>query len=265
MPGMMSAWSPGVPVVLMYHSVSPYTADPYRVTVRPERLDQQMRWLARRGLTGVAVRQLLMMRQSGPGRGLVGLTFDDGYADFAEYALPILQRYGFTATVFPVAWRLGQDNAWDADGPRKPLLTPGQLRQVAAAGIEIGSHGLRHVSLPAATDTELAEEVCHSRQVLRGISGQEVAGFCYPWGHVDGRVADQVRAAGYSYGCAISRSSRGGRYALPRSYVGDADTSVRLWAKGVCHWLGWDYSRPLVQHDGPPVTAHWAPRSRRLR
>lgn len=256
MPGMMSAWSPGVPVVLMYHSVSPYTADPYRVTVRPERLDQQMRWLARRGLTGVAVRQLLMMRQSGPGRGLVGLTFDDGYADFAEYALPILQRYGFTATVFPVAWRLGQDNAWDADGPRKPLLTPGQLRQVAAAGIEIGSHGLRHVSLPAATDTELAEEVCLSRQVLRGISGQEVAGFCYPWGHVDGRVADQVRAAGYSYGCAISRSSRGGRYVLPRSYVGDADTSVRLWAKGVCHWLGWDYSRPSPLGGfpgGPPL------------
>lgn len=244
MTGMLSAWSPRVPLVLLYHSVSPYTADPYRVTVRPEQLDRQMHWLARRGLAGVSVGQLLLMRRSGSGGGLVGLTFDDGYADFAEYALPVLQRYGFTATVFPVAWRLGQDNAWDTDGPRKPLLTREQLQQIAAAGIEIGSHGLRHVSLPAATDAELAEEVHHSRQVLRGISDQDVAGFCYPWGHVDGRVADQVRAAGYSYGCAISRSSLTGRWALPRSYVGDADASMRLWAKGVCHWLGWDYSHP---------------------
>lgn len=158
----MSGWSAHIPVVLMYHSVSPYDADPYLVTVRPERLDRQMRWLARRGLTGVSVRQLLMMRRSGSGGGLIGLTFDDGYADFAVHAMPILQHYGFTATVFPVAQRLGQDNAWDPDGPRKPLLTPEQLQQVAAAGMEIGSHGLRHVSLPAATEADLAEEVGRS-------------------------------------------------------------------------------------------------------
>jgi peptidoglycan/xylan/chitin deacetylase (PgdA/CDA1 family) len=255
----MSAWSPRIPVILMYHSVSPYTVDPYRVTVRPERLDRQMHWLAGRGLRGVSVRQLLARRSSGSGGGLVGLTFDDGYADFAVYALPILQRYGFTATVFPVAWRLGQDNAWDTDGPRKPLLTPGQLRQVAAAGMEIGSHGLRHVPLPAMTDADLAEEVGHSRQVLREISGQDVAGFCYPWGHVDGRVVDQVRAAGYGYGCAISRSPLTGRYALPRDYVGDADTSLRLWAKGVCHWLGWDYSRPDERSPRPAERAQVNP------
>ena len=248
---MLSEWSAHIPVVLMYHSVSPYDADPYLVTVRPERLDRQMRWLARRGLTGVSVRQLLMMRRSGSGGGLIGLTFDDGYADFAVHALPILQRYGFTATVFPVAQRLGQDNAWDPDGPRKPLLTPEQLEQVADAGMEIGSHGLRHVSLPAATDADLAAEVGQSRQVLREITGRDVAGFCYPWGHVDRRVVDQVRAAGYSYACAISRSPRPPPYALPRNYIGDADTSLRLWAKGVCHWLGWDYSRPIPPRRVP--------------
>jgi peptidoglycan/xylan/chitin deacetylase (PgdA/CDA1 family) len=236
---MMSGWSARIPIVLMYHSVSPYEADPYLITVRPERLDRQMHWLLRRGLTGVSVRQLLMRRRGGTGGGLVGLTFDDGYADFAKYAVPILQHYGFTATVFPVVQRLGQDNAWDTDGPRKPLMTPEQLQQVAADGMEIGSHGLRHVSLVAAADADLAEEVGHSRQVLREISGQDVEGFCYPWGHVDRRVADQVRAAGYSYGCAISRSPLAGSYSLPRNYVGDADSSLRLWAKGVCHWLGW--------------------------
>jgi peptidoglycan/xylan/chitin deacetylase (PgdA/CDA1 family) len=248
----MSAWPARTPVVLMYHSVSPYQADPYRVTVRPERLDQQLDWLRRRGLTGVSVRQLLMKRRNGCGAGLVGLTFDDGYADFALNAVPILQRYAFTATVFPVALRLGQDNAWDADGPRKRLMTTEQLRQVAASGMEIGSHGLRHVPLPAVTDAELTEEVAQSRRVLREISGQNVEGFCYPWGLINGRVVDQVRAAGYSYGCAISRSPITSPYALPRSYIGDADSAPRLWAKEVCHRLGWDYSRPGLPHPAQP-------------
>jgi peptidoglycan/xylan/chitin deacetylase (PgdA/CDA1 family) len=244
MDGMLSGWLPRIPVVLMYHSVSPYQLDPYRVTVRPERFARQMHWLCRSGLTGVSVRHLLTMRRNGSGRGLIGLTFDDGYADFATYAVPILQCWGFTATVFPAAGRLGEDNDWDSAGPRKALLTTERLQQVAAAGMEIGSHGMRHVSLVAAPDADLAEEVVHSRQVLREVSGQEVAGFCYPWGHVDQRVVDQVRAAGYSYGCAVTRSPLTSSYALPRHYIGDADSWPRLWAKAVCHCLGWDYNRP---------------------
>jgi hypothetical protein len=92
-------------------------------------------------------------------------------------------------------------------------------------------------------------------RTTREISGQDVAGFCYPWGHVDARVVDQVRAAGYGYGCAISRSALTGPYALPRNYIGDADTPVCLWAKGVCHWIGWDYSRPDPESREPAERA----------
>ncbi len=105
-----------MPMVLMYHSVEPYQADPYLVTVSPPRFEQQMRWLARRGLRGTSVRDLLAARAAGAGKGLVGLTFDDGYADFARHALPVLQRFGFGATVFVIAGRLGGDNAWDPRG-----------------------------------------------------------------------------------------------------------------------------------------------------
>src|SRR5216683_1919592 len=133
-----------MPVILMYHSIAPYEHDPYQVTVSPARFEQQMRWLRRRGLRGASVREVLDARASGCGPGLVGLTFDDGYADFAEYALPVLKQYGFSATVYVIAGRMGGDNEWDPEGPRKPLLTSQQVRQVADAGIEIGSHGLRH-------------------------------------------------------------------------------------------------------------------------
>jgi peptidoglycan/xylan/chitin deacetylase (PgdA/CDA1 family) len=229
------------PLVLMYHSVAPYEQDPYLVTVRPARFEQQLRWLHRRGLRGTSMRELLAARREGTDRGLVGLTFDDGYADFREYVLPALARFGFTATVFVIADLLGGANSWDDAGPRKALMTAEEIHYAAASGMEIGSHGRRHVSL---TSTEgrsdvLTAEVSGSRAILREVSGQEVTGFCYPYGQLDGLAVDAVRAAGYHYGCAIWRSPLTGLHALPRTYIGDRDGSLRLLAKWYRHHLRW--------------------------
>src|SRR5438874_9478861 len=112
-------WGGGaMPAILMYHSVSAYSSDPYQVTVSPARFRQQMAWLRARGLRGVGVAELLAARADHGAAGLVGLTFDDGYSDFMHYALPVLARYGFAATVFPLAARLGGVNTWDPAGPR---------------------------------------------------------------------------------------------------------------------------------------------------
>jgi peptidoglycan/xylan/chitin deacetylase (PgdA/CDA1 family) len=226
-----------LPAVLMYHSVAPYDQDPYLVTVRPARFEQQLRWLRRRGLRGTSMRELLAARRGGTDRGLVGLTFDDGYADFCEYVLPALARFGFTATVFVIADLLGGVNSWDVAGPRKALMTADQIRHAVARGMEIGSHGRRHVSLTSIGEGELTAEVSGSRAVLQEVSGQEIAGFCYPYGHLDAPAVKAVRAAGYHYGCAIWRSQLTGLHALPRTYVGDRDGSLRLLAKWYRHRL----------------------------
>lgn len=223
-----------MPMVAMYHSVAPDPEDPYRVTVHPDRFAAQMAWLARHGRRGVAVRDLLAA-VPGANRGLVGLTFDDGYADFAEHALPVLRRHGFGATVFAIAGRLGEQNDWDSEGPRKALLTGAQLAELASAGVEIGSHGMRHVRLPQATDADLRSETAASRRLLAEITGQDVAGFCYPYGDLDARAERSVREAGYDYACAIWPSAQTGRHALHRSYVGNDDGPLRLSAKALRH------------------------------
>ena len=192
-----------IPLVLMYHSVSPYDEDPYEVTMTPQRFEQQMRWLRRRGLRGVSMGELLGAAAEGRARGLVGLTFDDGYQDFVTYAMPVLQRYGFTATAFVLAGRLGGHNVWSRPGPDKALLTADQVREVAQSGMEIGSHGLEHVSLPEADDRRLSAETVRSRAILQELLGQQIRGFCYPYGYVDARVVEAVRAAGYDYACAV--------------------------------------------------------------
>lgn len=228
----------GFPYVLMYHSISVYTEDPYLVTVDPARFERQLAWLRARGFRGVSMRELLEARSRGAANNLVGLTFDDGYADFAENVVPRLARYGWTATVFVLSGRLGADNRWDVEGPRKALMSATQVEQVAAAGMEIGSHGMLHRPLVDLEDDSLRAEVSRSRATLQELSGQPVRGFCYPYGHVDRRVAGAVRASGYDYGTAIWRGSTSGRYALPRTYVGDRDGSLRLVAKRLRHqWV----------------------------
>jgi peptidoglycan/xylan/chitin deacetylase (PgdA/CDA1 family) len=246
---------PAPPWLLMYHSVTEYAdraEDPYRVTVSPGRLDRQLGWLRRRGLTGVSVGELLRARAAGRGAALVGLTFDDGYADFLEHAVPLLRRHSCTATVFVLPGRIGGDNAWDPLGPRKPLLTEGGIRAAAHAGMEIGSHGMLHENLPEVEDDVLHRETAHSRELLREITGTAPEGFCYAYGAVDQRAVDAVRAAGYGYACAIDPGPLTGRHALPRAHIGDTDTVWRLYLKRLLHPLR---RRPLPPHAPAPAGA----------
>ncbi|MGW1778730.1 polysaccharide deacetylase family protein [Streptomyces sp. NPDC002143] len=226
-----------VPWVAMYHSVNDCTEDPYRITVTPERLDKQLTWLRRRGLHGVSMARLLAARAEGRGHDLVGLTFDDGYADFLTEALPVLRRHRCTATLFVLPGRLGGDNAWDPLGPRKPLLTADGIRRAADEGVEIGSHGLTHVDLTKADDLTLKKETVDSRAALSALLGTEIDGFCYPYGTIDRRAMDAVREAGYGYGCAIDPGELNGLHALPRVHIGQDDNTLRLFLKYRLHSL----------------------------
>jgi peptidoglycan/xylan/chitin deacetylase (PgdA/CDA1 family) len=221
----------------MYHSVAPYDHDPYLITVSPPRFEEQMRWLWRQGKRGVAMRELLERDRDNDAADLVGLTFDDGYADFADNVLPVLDWYGFTATVFVVAGRMGKANDWDADGPRKPLLTAAQIQDLVTAGVEVASHSSQHTRLPAANDRALRNEVVDSREIIEDVTGRAVTGFCYPYGELDDRTIEAVRDAGYDYACAVSHTRFNGAHAIPRTYVGDRDNGLRLTAKRIRHRL----------------------------
>ncbi|MGW0583575.1 polysaccharide deacetylase family protein [Streptomyces sp. NPDC002920] len=226
-----------VPWVAMYHSVAEDrtdATDPYRITVTPECLDRQLTWLGKRGLKGVSMAELLAAPDR---RRLVGLTFDDGYADFLTGALPVLRRHGCTATLFVLPGRLGGDNAWDPLGPRKPLLTADGIRRAADEGVEIGSHGLTHVDLTKADDLTLKAETVDSRTALAALTGTPPTGFCYPYGTLDQRALDAVRNAGYGYACAIDPGPLNGPHAFPRVHVGQNDNSLRLSLKYRLHRL----------------------------
>jgi peptidoglycan/xylan/chitin deacetylase (PgdA/CDA1 family) len=203
--------------------------------VSPRRLDRQLKTLRRLGLRGVSVGELCDAMTTGRVRGLVGLSFDDGYADFADHAVPVLKRYGYNATVFVVTERMGKTNDWDT-GPGWPLLDADAVRELAADGIEIGSHTATHVRLAGLDPQTLADELGSSRERLAELLGSPPRGFAYPYGSVDRAARDAVRDAGYRYACAVSPPRSGvSQLTLPRSYAGERDGAARLAAKWALH------------------------------
>jgi peptidoglycan/xylan/chitin deacetylase (PgdA/CDA1 family) len=225
---------PRWPRILMYHAVCPIPEDPNELATSPESFAAQMRCLERRNLRGVSMRELRRAVKAGKARGLVGLTFDDGYENFLQYALPILERHGFSATLFAVAGMLGAENDWQhryEPRPRMKLLGAEGLREVSARGTEVGAHTMTHCALPGVEAESLEEEVSGSRRVLSEVLDEPVEGFCYPYGAIDSAAVRAVRRAGYGYACAVLDRVERNDYDLPRQSVEEDDSPWKFAVK----------------------------------
>ena len=222
-----------VPMILMYHGVADVAEDPYQLFVTPSRFAEQMTWLKRRGLRGVGIGTLIDAMRAGRESGLVGVTFDDGYVNVLDNAVPELLRHDFTATMFIISGRLGGTNEWD-EGPVWPLMSAGQVAEVAAAGMEIGSHSATHVRLSRVGGDRLEAEVSGSRASLGELMGAPIRGFAYPWGSNDAAARRAVREAGYDYACAVETPvTELGLMALPRICFSQGDGAGRMATKQI--------------------------------
>jgi peptidoglycan/xylan/chitin deacetylase (PgdA/CDA1 family) len=220
-----------VPLILNYHQVAEVAENALCVT--PGRFAEQMAWLKRHGLRGVGVGTLVDAMYAGRQRGLVGITFDDGYASLVETALPALLRHGFTATMFIVSGLLGGTNEWD-EGWVWPLMSAEHVRDLAAAGMEIGSHSITHPHLAGGDADQLKAEVSDSRASLSDLTGAAIRGFAYPYGSMDAAARQAVRDAGYDYACAAMTPMTGlGLMALPRMFIAECDGDIRMAAKRI--------------------------------
>ncbi|HZW90774.1 MAG TPA: glycosyltransferase, partial [Myxococcaceae bacterium] len=181
--------------VLLYHHVGPARPATYpELTVSPERFERQVRWLARHGYVGICPSDWQSWRL---GAGLlpdkpVLLTFDDGYGDLADFALPVLERHGFGAAVFVVTGEIGGTNRWDEErgaGTHR-LMNVDQIRDWSARGIEFGAHGRSHVDLTTLPDALLAAELTGCANDLAELLGKPPVAFAYPYGRCNERVAE---------------------------------------------------------------------------
>ncbi|MBE1441489.1 MULTISPECIES: polysaccharide deacetylase family protein [unclassified Paenibacillus] len=162
---------PPIPV-LNYHSI---TVDPgNRATITPEKFEAQMMYLSENGFTPLSLRQFTDIMEgveSAPEKPVL-LTFDDGYADNYEHALPLLKKLGFHATLFmsPGMVEDGYFLNWD------------QIKEMHEAGWDIQPHGMTHPHLPLLKKDKQEYEITEARRQIEEQLGTIADVYCYPYG-----------------------------------------------------------------------------------
>ena len=119
--------------------------------------------------------------------GGVRITFDDGNKSDLEHALPALRRRSLTGTFFVVAGRLGTSGFLDGD----------DVRELHAAGMTIGCHGMHHRAWRMLDHAELEREVVDARGMLEELLGGAVTQAACPFGSYNRRVLRALRRSGY--------------------------------------------------------------------
>ena len=237
--------------MLMYHMIAhPINANEARLCRTPEAFRKDMEQISQAGyqvlsfakvLDGVAGKVEL------PDKA-VAITFDDGIACAYENALPILQDFGYPASVFVVSSRVGGYNDF-SEGfglPRRRMLTSYEIRELAESGVDIGSHTVNHLWLGKTDKAVVFQELHQSKITLEDVLGREVPHFAYPFGSWSAEARDAVMEAGYKGACStLSGRNRKDTdpYLLRRSEIKGSDAP-------------WQFSLKLnfATNDMPPIS-----------
>jgi peptidoglycan/xylan/chitin deacetylase (PgdA/CDA1 family) len=219
--------------ILFYHRVSD---DRDELAVSPRDFRRQMDYLATESYRVVdVVEAVALLDGGGPCRRTVGLSFDDGFLDVAEQALPILAERGFRATVFvaPAVVDGWASFAWYRSQP--PLLGWDEIVELDGEGtLRFEAHSLTHPNLLTLRHTAAWEEIKGSKLALEARLGRPVLAFSYPSGLFGARERGLVTAAGFhvAVSCEPGLNSSGtDRFALRRRQVDRRDRLLDFRAK----------------------------------
>ncbi|CAN5723794.1 polysaccharide deacetylase family protein [soil metagenome] len=189
--------------ILTFHSVD---ASGSVISIHPRDFRRLLAWLAGGGPLVTTIEHLLSLPADADA---VALTFDDGFANFATDAWPVLREYGFPATIFLPSDLLGKKNLWDRAErgaiPLLPLLDWPTTARLAEEGVTLGAHSRTHADLRTLGETALREELRGAKEEIRRETGHEPEGFAYPFGYCD---AATVSAAGQWYAWACTAELR---------------------------------------------------------
>lgn len=183
--------------ILLYHSISdhpPSGHEPW--TVSPASFAEHLAVIVASGRKPVTIGELVALLRAGRGNdSLVAVTFDDGWADFTT-AVELLDSSGAPSTLYATSGFVG----------RREYLSRAQLQDVAAAGVEIGAHGVTHQRLDEVRGRELRNEVERSKAELEEVLQRPITTFAYPHGNHVKRTKSAVIEAGYQSAAAVKNA-----------------------------------------------------------
>ena len=197
--GQALCYGVGLPesTILTYHSIDESGSV---ISTDPTLFRRQMEWMAGAGTRVVPLEQV----PDTPGS--LAITFDDGYQNFVEIAVPILAEFRLPATVFVVTAYCGKANSWGTRGMKMPelaLMDWEAIRDLPAELVSLGAHGETHRNLAKIAGSELEAEIHGCRSEIEDRTGRPVHAFAYPYGS-SSAAARRVAREAYSLACGTA-------------------------------------------------------------
>ena len=218
--------------VLFYHRVSD---DPDPLAIPPRRFAAQMDVLGAEGYRVVDVVEAARLLATGaPLDGVVALSFDDGYRDVAEHALPVLERQRFRATVFVTTAVVDGTATFSWYARQPPVLGWEDILALDGSTLSFEAHTITHPNLTALEPEAAEREIAGSKHALEERLGRAVTGFCYPAGVYGERERDLVARAGFSVATTCepgANTSATDLLTLRRTAIGGSDRLADFRAK----------------------------------
>ncbi len=180
---MLKKTKPWQVPILTYHYIRNYDNQEdslgVGLSVSPENFERQIKYLSENNYNTISFSDLFNNTILPPQP--IILTFDDGYEDAYTEAFPVLKKYNFTGTFYIITNKL--------------YLTENQLREMQAAGMNIGVHTENHLLLPNLNSKQLNSEILVSKSKLEGM-GIQALDFSYPYGKHTWKVRRIVKKVG---------------------------------------------------------------------
>ncbi|MCC9600509.1 polysaccharide deacetylase family protein [Stieleria sp. JC731] len=193
--------------VLFYHRVADQHPNPW--TISRAEFERQMRWVSE-NLEVVSLQEV--QRKIGLAenhRTTATVTFDDGYAENVEFAIPLLLEMGIPTTYFVTLDFVTQNTPFPHDvqrGVPLPINTVEQIRWMAEQGVEIGAHTRSHCDVGSITDPEeLADEILTATEELARMIDRPIRYFAFPYGKPENMTraaVELLRQAGMEGVCS---------------------------------------------------------------
>lgn len=192
--------------ILFYHRVA--DTHPNDWTISTAGFQQQIDWL-QANFDLVSLEECQRRISSGfNDRPTVTITFDDGYAENSEFALPLLLQRRIPFTYFVTLGNVNEQRPFDHDcrlGQPLPVDSPETIRALAAIGVDIGCHTMTHPDCGQISETQLRREIVDAGKGLEDLIGRAVPHFAFPFGgkqNLSPRGFEYCRERGFRAACS---------------------------------------------------------------
>lgn len=165
----------------------------------------------------------------------VVLTFDDGCESFYDITFPILEKFNFPSTIYPVAGYFGKYASWSKiNNPDLKILSKSMLVELNKLGVEIGAHTMDHVKLTHQKRRDAITQIKDSKETLEQLLGENICSFAYPHGNFNEEIIEITREAGFTNAltCVANYAEEAESvFEIPRKYITYFDNSDKFTQK----------------------------------